>query len=76
MAEGDAPAMTDVPDSLGKHLKISHPDYVEEFEKLDLRWGRFPALSRMGFDIGGVQYTAAPFVGWSVQSTAWTTVAD
>lgn len=60
--------MTDVPHSLAKHLKISHPDYAAGFEKLDLKWGRFPALARFGFDIGGIQYTAAPFIGWLVAS--------
>lgn len=64
MAENDAPAMANVPETFGKLIKISHPEFTKEFEELDLKWCRFPALSRLGFDIGGVQYTAAPFLGW------------
>jgi nitric oxide synthase oxygenase domain/subunit len=64
MADGDAPAMASVPAKLGELLNISHPEFADQFKKLDLKWGRFPALSRLGFDIGGVQYTAAPFIGW------------
>ncbi|RAH53320.1 hypothetical protein BO85DRAFT_463026 [Aspergillus piperis CBS 112811] len=29
-----------------------------------LRWYQFPALIRLGFDIGGLQYTATPFIEW------------
>ncbi|KAL8814584.1 MAG: hypothetical protein Q9223_006200 [Gallowayella weberi] len=64
MAEGDVPAMIEVPSELAKLVEIRHPRYGAEFEKLDLKWVAFPALTRLGFDIGGVQYTAAPFIGW------------
>ena len=26
--------------------------------------GKFPGLARLGFDLGGVQYAASPFIGW------------
>ncbi|KAL8798680.1 MAG: hypothetical protein Q9182_006466 [Xanthomendoza sp. 2 TL-2023] len=64
MADGDVPAMIEVPSELAKLVEIRHPRYGAEFEKLDLKWVAFPALTRLGFDIGGVQYTAAPFIGW------------
>ncbi|CAK42680.1 uncharacterized protein An15g07930, partial [Aspergillus niger] len=63
MAENDAPALVEVPDALRRLIEIQHPDYPE-FNELGLRWYQFPALSRLGFDIGGVQYTATPFIGW------------
>ena len=64
MAEGDSPAMIELPANLRKLVDIRHPKYTTEFERLDLKWVAFPALTRLGFDIGGVQYTAAPFIGW------------
>lgn len=64
MAEGDEPAWGTLPPELTKPILIQHPGYGASFEELDLRWCRFPALSKLGFDIGGVQYTGAPFVGW------------
>ncbi|KAL8822009.1 MAG: hypothetical protein Q9191_007200 [Dirinaria sp. TL-2023a] len=64
MADGDVPVIAELPTSLSKLVSIRHPRYEREFEKLDLKWVAFPALARLGFDIGGVQYTAAPFIGW------------
>ena len=68
MAEGDRPAFADIPVNLRLLVTIAHPQYAAQFEKLSLRWVSFPALTRLGFDIGGVQYTAAPFIGWQVSS--------
>ncbi|KAI9850997.1 MAG: hypothetical protein M1838_004689 [Thelocarpon superellum] len=64
MAEGDLPVIAELPASLRTLVPIRHPHYGTAFEELDLKWVPFPALTRLGFDIGGVQYTAAPFVGW------------
>ncbi|QDS69801.1 hypothetical protein FKW77_010440 [Venturia effusa] len=64
MAEGDEPFITEIPPSLFPLVKIEHPKHSLAFEKLGLKWVPAPALSRQGFDIGGVQYTAAPFIGW------------
>ena len=69
MAEGDRPAMIELPADLRKLVNIRHPKYTTEFENLDLKWVAFPALTRMGFDVGGVQYTATPFIGWYVCSS-------
>ena len=66
MAEGDLPVITELPLNLCKLVEIRHPRYHTEFERLDLKWVAFPVLTRLGFDIGGVQYTAAPFIGWYV----------
>ncbi|KAL6718813.1 hypothetical protein ACLMJK_003047 [Lecanora helva] len=64
MAEGDKPYIAGLPADISKLVDIRHPQYTAEFERLDLKWVAFPALARLGFDIGGVQYTAAPFIGW------------
>lgn len=64
MADGDVPVIAELPPNLCKLVEIRHPQYGSEFERLDLKWVPWPALSRLGFDIGGVQYTAAPFIGW------------
>ena len=66
MAEGDKPYIAELPPDICKLVDIRHPQHTVEFEKLDLRWVPFPALTRLGFDIGGLQYTAAPFIGWYV----------
>lgn len=66
MAENDAPAWADLPDELCELVEVKHPKFPANFQKLNLKWYQFPALSRLGFDIGGVQYTAAPFIGWWV----------
>ncbi|KAI4143806.1 MAG: hypothetical protein L6R39_004437, partial [Caloplaca ligustica] len=64
MADNDVPAMVEIPPPLSNLVPIRHPRYGVEFDKIDLKWVAVPALTRLGFDIGGVQYTAAPFVGW------------
>lgn len=64
MAAGDEPVITEIPPSLFPLVNIEHPKYSLAFQKLGLKWVAAPVLSRLGFDIGGVQYTAAPFIGW------------
>ncbi|KAL9019558.1 MAG: hypothetical protein Q9185_003178 [Variospora sp. 1 TL-2023] len=64
MAENDVPVMNEIPPPLSNLVHIRHPRYTDQFAKLDLKWAAFPMLTRLGFDIGGVQYTAAPFAGW------------
>ncbi|KAF2672562.1 hypothetical protein BT63DRAFT_396259 [Microthyrium microscopicum] len=64
LAENAAPAIVELPLNLQKLVQIRHPRYESAFEDLDLKWVAAPALSRLGFDIGGVQYTATPFIGW------------
>ncbi|KAI9708714.1 MAG: Nitric oxide synthase, brain [Bogoriella megaspora] len=64
MAEEDGPVITDIPKDDFPLVHIRHPRHGLAFEKLGLRWVPAPALSQLGFDIGGVQYTASPFIGW------------
>ena len=66
IADSDRPYVAELPADIRRLVDIRHPQYAAEFERLDLKWVQFPALTRLGFDIGGVQYTAAPFIGWYV----------
>ncbi|OHX00189.1 nitric oxide synthase [Colletotrichum incanum] len=63
MAEGEEPVITELPKDAFPLVHIRHPKHPE-LETLGLRWVPAPALSRLGFSIGGVQYTATPFIGW------------
>ncbi|KAK2031523.1 nitric oxide synthase [Colletotrichum zoysiae] len=63
MAEGEEPVITELPKHAFPLVHIRHPKHPE-LETLGLRWVPAPALSRLGFSIGGVQYTATPFIGW------------
>ncbi|KAL0935841.1 nitric oxide synthase [Colletotrichum truncatum] len=63
MAEGEDPVITELPKDAFPLVHIRHPKHPE-LETLGLRWVPAPALSRLGFSIGGVQYTATPFIGW------------
>lgn len=63
MAEGEDPVITELPKDAFPLVHIRHPKHPE-LGTLGLRWVPAPALSRLGFSIGGVQYTAAPFIGW------------
>lgn len=64
MAERDRPALIEVPASISKLVVIRHPQFATAFEDLNLKWVPVPPLTRLGFDIGDVQYTAAPFIEW------------
>ncbi|KAG1653049.1 Nitric oxide synthase, brain [Nymphon striatum] len=62
-ANGEDPEVFDIPEDLVMRVKIQHPRYPQ-FEELDLQWYCVPAVSDMIFDIGGLEFTAAPFNGW------------
>lgn len=53
----------ELPESAKLLVPITHPDFPE-FDKLGIYWHAIPALSSFCLDIGGIQYTAAPFNGW------------
>ena len=38
------------------------------FRDLNLRWYAVPAVSGMMLDVGGLEFTAAPFNGWYMSS--------
>ncbi|WP_437939857.1 nitric oxide synthase oxygenase [Sorangium sp. So ce341] len=61
---GDArPRWFELPRERVLEVPIVHPRYAW-FAELGLKWHALPAVSSMAFDVGGVQYTAAPFNGF------------
>ncbi len=61
---GDSePELFELPEELFVEVSISHPEY-EWVAELDLRWYDVPIISSMRVEIGGLNYTAAPFNGW------------
>ncbi|AXR80557.1 nitric oxide synthase oxygenase [Natrarchaeobaculum sulfurireducens] len=59
----DEPQLFEVPDSVIGEVPITHPEY-DWVADLGLRWYDVPVVSNMRLEIGGIQYTAAPFNGW------------
>jgi nitric-oxide synthase len=48
-------------------VEIVHPDF-SWFRELGLRWYAVPVISDMLLEIGGLQFTAAPFNGWYMET--------
>ncbi|SFB07427.1 MULTISPECIES: nitric oxide synthase oxygenase [unclassified Bacillus (in: firmicutes)] len=44
-------------------VPLTHPRHPW-FEELNLKWYAVPIISDMKLEIGGIEYTAAPFNGW------------
>jgi nitric-oxide synthase, bacterial len=61
--DNQPPKMFDIPKELIMEIPIRHPDYGW-FEDLQLKWYAVPIISSMRLEIGGIEYTAAPFNGW------------
>lgn len=57
------PELFDVPDDLLREVRITHPEY-DWFADLGLQWYDIPIVSNQRLEIGGINYTAAPFNGW------------
>lgn len=47
----------------GMRVPIIHPEF-EWFAELGLQWYAVPIISEMMLEVGGIQFTAAPFNGW------------
>lgn len=60
---GKDPQWFEIPSELILEVPIEHPQY-DWFADLGLKWYGLPAVSNMVFDVGGIQYTAAPFNGF------------
>jgi nitric-oxide synthase len=60
---GRSPRLFELPPDAVVEVPIAHPD-LDWFASLGLKWHALPALSCMRLEIGGVNYTAAPFNGW------------
>jgi len=55
--------MRDIKVPEGMVFTIEHPEY-EWFAEMGLQWYAVPIISDMLLEIGGLQFTAAPFNGW------------
>ncbi|CAL1272101.1 unnamed protein product [Larinioides sclopetarius] len=62
-ANGHDPQVFDLPDDLVLRVPIIHPKYPW-FKDLNIEWYALPAVSSMLFDVGGIEFPAAPFNGW------------
>ncbi|WP_110927881.1 nitric oxide synthase oxygenase [Bacillus massiliglaciei] len=61
--DGGQPAIFDIPQELIKEVHMEHPEF-SWFKDLRLKWYGVPFISSMKLEIGGINYTAAPFNGW------------
>lgn len=57
------PKLFEIPREKVLEVPLRHPDY-DWFEELELKWYAVPFISDMRFEMGGIEYTAAPFNGW------------
>jgi nitric oxide synthase oxygenase domain/subunit len=62
-SDGGEILLKELPEDAKLLVPITHPNFPE-FDKLGIYWHAIPALSSFCLDIGGIQYTAAPFNGW------------
>ena len=63
----EEPTYFDIPRSLVKEVNITHPDYPS-IDQLGLKWYAVPIISEMKLEIGGLDYIAAPFNGWYMET--------
>ncbi len=61
--EGKKAHWFDIPPHYVLQVPISHPRF-DWFKDLGLQWYAVPAVSNMALDLGGIQYTFAPFNGF------------
>lgn len=59
----EKPRLFQIPRELILEVPIVHPDYPG-FADLGLKWHALPSISAMRLEIGGLDYTCAPFNGW------------
>lgn len=65
--KGGKPEWFPIPYDLVLEVDIRHPD-LPQFDELELRWYAVPMISDMALDIGGINYSAAPFNGWYMET--------
>jgi len=57
------PELFEIPLEVVMQVDLEHPS-IAQFKELRTRWYAVPIISDMCLEIGGIQYTAAPFNGW------------
>ncbi|MGP4076109.1 nitric oxide synthase oxygenase [Halobacillus sp. K22] len=65
--DGSKPHWFEIPEDCILEVPLRHPDY-EWFSDLGLKWYAVPFISDMRLEIGGIDYTAAPFNGWYMET--------
>lgn len=66
-AQGQAPALYVIPEQEIIEVQIEHPERTEIAE-LGMRWYGVPMIADMRVEIGGINYPAAPFNGWYMET--------
>ncbi|RSD29041.1 nitric oxide synthase oxygenase [Mesobacillus subterraneus] len=61
--DGNTPKLYEMEKELVLEVPLRHPEY-KWFAEMDLKWYAVPFISDMRLEIGGIEYTAAPFNGW------------
>lgn len=60
---GQCPRLFELPPDVVHEVPLTHPRFPW-FADLGLKWHAFPSISDQSLQIGGVEYTAAPFSAW------------
>jgi len=63
----ETPELFEVPRDHVLQVPLRHPEY-EWFQDLSLRWYAVPIISDMKLEVGGIEYVAAPFNGWYMET--------
>jgi len=61
------PKWFEIPRDIIMEIPITHPE-INTFHELKLQWYAVPIISDMKLEIGGIEYTAAPFNGWYMET--------
>ncbi|SEI09065.1 nitric-oxide synthase [Halobacillus karajensis] len=61
------PKWFDIPSEKVLEVPLRHPDF-DWFQQLGLQWYAVPLISDMRLEIGGIDYTAAPFNGFYMET--------
>ena len=67
LSDGGDPVWREIPQHLRFEVIIRHPLY-DWFESLGLKWYAMRIVGLMKLEGGAVEYTAAPFNGWSMET--------
>lgn len=57
----------EIPQHMVLQVPLTHPEY-DWFKDLRLKWYAVPIIADMRLQIGGIDYTAAPFNGWYMET--------
>jgi nitric-oxide synthase len=61
------PQWFDLPSDIVLEVEMTHPEF-SWFRELNLKWYAVPVITDMVFKMGGIQYSAAPFNGWFMET--------